>query len=141
MANRQQQIDALQRHRQALELRQAGLQYQDIADRLGYSSKSSAYKAVQSALRRTLQEPADAVRQLELARLDRMELALWPRALKGDVQAIDRILRICELRARLLGLNAPTRAQLTGADGGPLQVERVVTWDNVIEADDVTNRP
>lgn len=33
------------------------------------------------------------------------------------------------------------RTEVTGADGGPLQVERVVTWDNVIEADDVANRP
>jgi hypothetical protein len=102
-------ISAIERQRQALELRSAGVGFADIAARLGYSGASGAYKAVWVALRRTLQEPADELRKLELKRCDDMHLALWMRARAGDEAAIDRVLRIMERRARYLGLDAPTR--------------------------------
>jgi len=35
-----------------------------------------------------------------------MQVALWSSAMKGDPKSIDRILRIMERRARLLGLDA-----------------------------------
>lgn len=133
MANREQQVEAVMRQKQALDLRIAGLPYQDIADRLGYAARGAAHKAVMSALTHTLQEPADNLRQIEVARLDKMLLALWPKVLKADVAAIDRALRIAERRARLLGLDAPTRQELTGAEGGPMRHDVVVTWDDVIE--------
>jgi hypothetical protein len=39
---------------------------------------------------------------VELARLDAMLLGLWGRARKGDVAAVDRVLRIGERRTQLL---------------------------------------
>lgn len=122
MANDQRRLEAAERQRQALQLRQAGVAYEDIAQRLGYSGRSSAWRSVMSALKQTLQEPADEVRTLELERLDRMLLGLWPQAVHGNQGAVDRALRIMERRAKLLGLDAPTKSELSGPQGGPIEV-------------------
>ena len=63
-------------------------------------------------------------RAQELARLDRMQVGLWPQVIKGNHGAIDRVLRIMERRARLLGLDAATAASIgvTGRDGKSLTV-------------------
>lgn len=98
-------ISVADRQRQALELRKAGLSYDLIARRLKYRSRSGAHKAVQTALKKTLREPADELRQLELERLDAMLLGLWPQAQRGNQGAVDRVLKIMERRAKLLGLD------------------------------------
>ena len=100
------------KERQALELRTAGVTYTVIAERLGYSNESGAYKAVQRALTSTLQEPADELRTLETQRLDRMLAAVWEDATEGDVRAVDRVLRIIDQRAKLLGLNTTPNSDL-----------------------------
>lgn len=110
------QEDAVKAHDnqlKALELRKAGVSYQRIADSLGYKSASGAHKAVQTALKKTLQEPADDLRRLEVERLDAALAAVWSSVLKGQYGAVDRFLRIQERRARLLGLDAPTKADIT----------------------------
>ena len=62
-----------------------------------------------SALKKTRQEPAEEVRRIELARLDTMLKAIWQQVLHGKPEAIDRAIKIASLRAKLLGLEAPTR--------------------------------
>ena len=52
-------------------------------------------------------EPGNKVRQIELERLDRMMMGLWPKAVNGDEKATGQCLQIMELRARYLGLFAP----------------------------------
>ena len=108
-ANREQQLQASERRRQALQLRLAGVSYEEIASRLGYSDRGSAWRSVMAALKTTLREPADELRKLELERLDRLLLGVWPQAVRGNQGSIDRALRIMERRARLLGLDVPTR--------------------------------
>ena len=102
------QVRAHERHLQALELRKAGVTYEVIAGQLGYANASGARKAVLSALKATLREPAAELRELELARLDAMLLPLWRPVQAGDEKAVDRALRIMERRARLLGLDRKT---------------------------------
>jgi hypothetical protein len=114
------QIASHERKLQALELRKAGATFQQIADQLGYRSASGAFNAVKAALKATLREPADELRELELTRLDAMLLPLWRRVQSGDEKAVDRVLRIMERRARLLGLDAPTRGEISGPEGKPL---------------------
>lgn len=48
---------------------------------------------------------------------------LWPRVLKGDYLAMDRAIKLMERRAKLLGLDAPTKSEAT--DGLLIQVEYV----------------
>lgn len=128
--------ETVKRDAQAAALRAKSWTYQQIGDHLGIT-RQSAHEAVQRALRDTLAEPAADVRALELERLDALyaaALAVLERehivAQKGAVvmyrrkpllddapklSAIDRLLRIQERRARLLGLDAPTRQQVEAA--------------------------
>lgn len=103
-------ICAVDRQRQALQLRAAGLSYRAIADQLGYAGPSGAFKAVISALDDTVREPAREVRVLELERLDRLLAGVWEKATAGDIQAVAAALRVMERRARLLGLDAPDKS-------------------------------
>jgi hypothetical protein len=98
-------IEAAEKRARALELRKAGATYDQIAQRLGFSNRGNAQRAVLTALKEITAEPAVEVRQLELERLDAMLLGLWQQARNGDVNAVDRALRIAERRAKLLGLD------------------------------------
>lgn len=108
----QNEVDALDNQRKALELRKAGVSYQRIAESLGYKDASGAWRAVKAALKKTLQEPSDDLRRLEVERLDAALSAVWASVMKGQYGAVDRFLRIQERRARLLGLDAPAKLDL-----------------------------
>lgn len=58
------------------------------------------------------------LRELEAVRLDKLTFIAYRQAAAGDLAAMDRVLRIMERRAKLLGLDAPTRidAKVTDAD-------------------------
>jgi hypothetical protein len=121
----------IDRDRQALDLRKAGASYDQIARQLGYFNRGGAFKAVARGLdtvKHLMVESAEDVRSLELTRLDALLLGIWQAATSGDVQAVTAALRIAERRAAYLGLDAPKRQELTGADGGPIEVEQNVTY-------------
>ena len=94
-----------------LELRRAGLTWQRIAEETGYADHTGAYAAYKRAIKRTMQQPADELREAELDRIDRLQLALWPKAMKGDNASVNTIVRLMERRARLLGLDTPIKIQ------------------------------
>lgn len=98
-------IKARQRQEQALTLRQTGVSYAQIAQQLGYASASGAHFAVQEAIKRLSIEPAKDLVRVELARLDQMQALAWREMLNGDLNQIDRILRIMERRSRYTGLD------------------------------------
>jgi hypothetical protein len=123
-----QEVQIAQRHLQAMELRIAGYGYVEIANKLGYLNPGSAYKAVQSAIKAHAAPVANEIRELEAARLDRMTKALWPfvegceaieadpergivaqAAIPPDLEMLDRVLKIMQRRARMLGLDEPTK--------------------------------
>lgn len=116
---------ARSREQQGLELRLGGASYVQIAESLGMTP-GGAYKAVDRALARQAaqtEEKADKLRRLELARLERLHLGLWQKAKAGDEKAVREVLRIAERRARLLGLDAPKRNELSGPQGAPLVID------------------
>lgn len=100
-------VSAAVRAEKALGLRLLGETYQAIAQQCGYAGRSAAYTAIQRELKRTLQEPADDVRKMEVARLDLLWRAMAPKALAGDTWSVDRCLAIMARRAALLGLDTP----------------------------------
>jgi ATP-dependent Clp protease ATP-binding subunit ClpA len=106
-----------EKQRQALELRLKGLNFSEIAKELGYKGADGAWKAVQEAMRKTIQEPADEVRKQEIERLDRMQKALWDRVVGGELEAYPVMLKLFERRAKLLGLDAPAKQAFTSPDG------------------------
>ena len=94
------------RRARALELHLAGATYDAIAKHVGYADRSGAFQAVQAALAAGV-EPLDADSvTTELARLDALLTSVWPKARKGDLQAVDRVLKISERRTAVLALAA-----------------------------------
>jgi hypothetical protein len=109
--------DVAEKWGKALALRRAGATFAQIARQVGYAEEGAAHKAVMSAIKATLREPAEEVRTLEVERLDRLMLGVWQRAIDGKSEAIDRVLKIMDRRARLLGLDAPRKLAATDPDG------------------------
>ncbi len=114
-------LSAKKRQRRALDLKIAGATYQQIADELGYRTASGAHKAVSSALTAMLRPPADELRALESERLDNLWRRLWVRlnsttATTDAVKIADRLIRLSQRRAALLGLDSPIKADLTITD-------------------------
>lgn len=95
----------------ALELVAEGKSYDQIAEAVGYSHRGSAHKAVFKALKEREVEGVDELRRLEVDRLDALQHALWASAVAGDLKAIHAVLRIIELRARVLGLTSQKSAE------------------------------
>lgn len=91
-----------ERREKALELHLAGASYDQIAKACGYAGRSGAYKAVQDKLKERAENVDELPQETELARLDAMLVGLWPAARRGNVQAVDRVLKIEERRAELL---------------------------------------
>ena len=95
---------AAEKRAEALELRALGYSYQAIADEVGYASKGAAHNAVAKGLADIPREAAEQARELELGRLDDLQMAAMNGAMAGDLFAIDRVVKIVESRAKLLGL-------------------------------------
>ena len=91
------------RHR-AVEMRLAGVGYARIAEALGYATPSGPFRAVRAAIADGDDEAAVLLREQELARLDALQLSLWPRATRGHLRSVDGVLAIMKRRARLLEL-------------------------------------
>ena len=114
-------VKRLQQRRKALELRKGGASYVEIGEALGVS-RQRAHTVVMAAvddLKGILKETAVTIRAIELERLDSIQMGLWPQ--RKNPRVADTLLRIQERRARLLGLDAPTKTALTDPDGGPVQ--------------------
>jgi hypothetical protein len=58
-------------------------------------------------------EDVETAREIISDRYEAMIRALWPKVLKGDVWAIDRVTRISEAQAKLLGVNRPEKLELS----------------------------
>lgn len=121
----------LKHQEQALLLRRSGLSFSAIGQRLGLS-KSRAHALVQMGLEDAREQVAahsDQLRTEEVSRLDGMLSKIYAKAARGDLQAIDRVLKISERRARLFGLDAPVRTALQGGgeDAPPIVTEARVT--------------
>lgn len=118
---------------QALDLRRQGLTYEAIANKVDYADRATAYNAVKRLLEReyqVTQEKVEEYRSEELARLDDILSKLMDRVgqpvrhiktvrgedhefydFDGDLQVVDRILKLMDRRAKLLGLDAPTKTE------------------------------
>jgi hypothetical protein len=75
------------------------------------------------------QETAAELRQMELARLDEIQLKLWDK--RGDPRAADTLLRLFERRSKLMGLDAPVKIENENSS--------VISSEITIQADKLTN--
>ena len=90
-----------ERYREVMELRCAGLSFEEIAKRTGYAGRQGAKKAYDAATKRWAVESVEQQRIIQSERLDRIFTQAYLQARNGDMQAIDT---------------------LSGADGRPLEI-------------------
>lgn len=141
-ASRAQRAATAERRAKAVQLKIEGADYATIAAELGYSDQAAAHKDITRALEAAVTQQHKAVeilRQEELMRLDLLWVEVWAvlkrehvtvsngrlvrgedgRPLRDDgpiLQAVDRLQRILERRAKYLGLDAPTKHEVLTLD-------------------------
>ena len=96
----------MENEEQALRLRIRGLSYRRIADLLKCSHEW-ARKLCQRALERHQvfnKQKAEEVREIERARLDRLQEAHWEKAIDGDLGATSALIKIQDQRCKLEGI-------------------------------------
>ena len=125
-------LAAAERQRQALALRVGGASFEQIAAALGYKDKSGGYRSVMAALARVPEPEAKVFRIINLERLNQMRLRYWATLQRrlppgtglpeSDLALMRMELAIQEREAKYLGLDAPEKRELTGPDGGPIEL-------------------
>lgn len=142
-------LEGARRDAAACEMRTRGATYQQIADALGYGDRSHAHRAVQAALAALPADSAEDLRRMQLEQLDyltaqtvailerdhptvsqggRIVLDEQNQAVTDDgpaLQAINLLLRIQDRRAKLKGLDAPTRAEVVTLDAINAEIARI----------------
>ena len=114
-------VSIIERRQTALSLRKSGASYRAIASHISLSpgnekySEGQAHADVTACLKALVSQTGldtEEYRALELERLDTAQLAIAKKVQAGDLQAIDRWLRISERRSALLGLDAPIQLKV-----------------------------
>jgi hypothetical protein len=112
-------IRAAQRDKLILEWRLQGYTYDQIADAVA----AAGYRKIQGRACKDVVDReitvhkaqlAGDVLTMELMRLDQLQLAITEDAMNGNLFAIDRFLSIMDRRAKMLGLDAPTKTEEVG---------------------------
>lgn len=89
----------------AQQLRLAGATWDEIANALGYQSGPTAHTTVKRHTANLAKQSAQELMELDLERLDMMQLVVWRQARQGDLKAIETVLKIMGTRAKYLGLD------------------------------------
>lgn len=95
----------MKRRAKVYELRTSGMSYNAISKMLSIPI-STVRKDMQAFMDSIPRENAMELRDMELDKLNRMELALQKKMLSGSPQAINTALRIMQHRAQLMGLDS-----------------------------------
>jgi hypothetical protein len=134
-------------HAVALDLRVSGHTVREIAAKVGKAA-STVHEAIEAELRNIPASGVLELREVEGARLDALIRGHMAKARKGDAEAAHVVIAAVRQRSKLFGLEAPTRNEHTGKDGGPIaafdmsklsdaQIERLIAGDtSVLEGDD-----
>lgn len=120
---------AADRRAKVWQLRIAGATIHQIAQELGVSDTTIEHD-IRLTVKQLTEQRLDAAedwRQLHLQRMEALLLGVWQQARAGDPAAMKAALDVMNRQAQLLGLDAPKRTELTGADGGPIELDQQVT--------------
>lgn len=111
-------ISARMRASRALALRIEGNNFREIGAALKCDT-ATAWRDVDRCIQELCEgnrETTEVMRTLEADRLDALHATLWPRALAGELPAVDRVLSIMARRARLFGLDTPAKIAVDAGD-------------------------
>jgi hypothetical protein len=114
--NTKQEANIVERQLLALELRKMGLSYRAIGTKLSVSHEQARQdvEAELESLSKEREGKLEQYRQLELERLDGIMKSLDNWVSAGNPQAVMAYLKAMERRAKLIGLDAPTKQETTG---------------------------
>lgn len=118
-------LESAHRRIEALRLRMNGYTLKEIAEKLGCGianvdmliKRQVAYNAFYD------QQDIDSLRKLDNEETSLLLEALAPGIDRGDPKSIAVANQIQQHRAKILGLNAPQKQELTGKNGSPIQVQ------------------
>jgi len=130
-------LNAAEAANRALELRKAGCTFKQIGAAMHFSEQR-AHQIVTKELQRLnakRAEAADEVRRLELDRLDTLFFGQWKNAQSGHQGAVKACLDIMARRAKILGLDAPTKIAPTTPDGTAPYAQIKVVYDGDSDPD------
>ncbi len=118
-------------------LRKSGASYRQIAKQLSINV-ATAFNAVSLTMQELKHEAlanAGEYRELELTRLDQLQLNIWSQAVGGNLKAVETVIKLMDHRAKLLGLYAPTLTQ----SQTQTQTISQTTIDVSLETKEITN--
>jgi len=120
--------DTADKYRRVVQLRTAGVTFEQIAESLGYASRSGAKEAYDAALRRWGRSAIDEHRDLEELRLEELWRRTFARLAEVEdddefVKLITAAVRVSKRRADLLGLDAPRQVEVAGRNGGAIRTD------------------
>ena len=122
--------DTADKYRRVVNLRKAGLTFDQIASEVGYASRAGAKEAYDAALKWWGREEVDQLRLIEGERLDELWRRTYTRLINADpddartfIGLTQTAVRISSARSALYGLEAPKQVELTGENGGAIQVD------------------
>lgn len=121
---------------EVVRLRLLGYSYGDIVATRLYSSRGGARQAFLAALRDNYQEPTEAARFMEVARIEALIMANWDDAtsskwIKTRIEAGKYVLKLIARKCQILGIDAPQKVDIIGmlaplAKPSGLNVEDIV---------------
>lgn len=139
----------------AVALRLAGASFAEVAEALGLADVGAARIMIESTLANGVtSQDREQLRELEAARLDRLQRSVWAKATDADhpehLQAVKVAQSLGESRRKLLGLDAPAEvtvrtptqdeldrwvAEVTASTVGPLALLEASVVDVEITAE------
>ncbi|MCM1964851.1 hypothetical protein [Streptomyces sp. G1] len=114
-ASKAQRAATAERRRKAISMVLAGVDWDTIAERLGYASRGAAHTDVTRALEANLRDVAGeaaVLREVQGLRYERLLAALWGKALKGDPKHVEGAAKIVDRVVKLYGLAEPDKLKL-----------------------------
>lgn len=105
-------IEVVSRHAQWVRDRLAHMSYRAIAARDGVDV-ATVHEAVKRALARTVDEPTQELRAVELEQLDELIRTVWKAALSGDLESWEAARKGMADRRKMLGLDAPQKLEIS----------------------------
>ncbi len=107
------ELAAQTKRKQALEYRLAGMNYRQIAEKMGWANQSSAHTAVKQALADIPKDAATEMIAVQNEQMLMMQLALVKDVRRGDPNSVGAMLKVMDQQAKLNGLYGATQEEDT----------------------------
>lgn len=122
-------VATTEKYMKVIDLRKAGLTFEEIADKTGYESRSGAKMAFDAAVKYWGHESVTELRVIENERVEE----LWRRTynmmedptltLSQSLRIMETALKVTESKRKLHGLDAPRQLEISGQDGHEIKTD------------------